>query len=49
MDCAMHRYTIDTLNRDMVSVSLARSEVIKIAKSKSYVDLFFGPLEPGGK
>jgi FkbM family methyltransferase len=46
-DCAKRRYTIHTLNRGAVSVSLAINETVNIVKSRGYVDLFFCPLEMG--
>jgi FkbM family methyltransferase len=47
--CAKRQYSIHTLERDAVSVSLAMHEAVNIAKSRGYVDLLFSPLEVGGK
>jgi hypothetical protein len=49
VDYAMRQYNIHNLNRNAVSVSLAISEDVKIAKSRGYVDLLLGPLELGGE
>ena len=48
-NCAKHRYTIHTLSRGAVSVSLGVHQALKVAKAKGYVDLLFRPPEIGRK
>jgi len=49
VNCSKRQYTIHTLYRDAVSVSLAINEAVNIAKSRGYVDLLFCPLKVAHK